>query len=215
MKLILSLAFILVPVCVGCGGGGGSGADGGTDAAGDVSADVKSGDAAMDAVSSDAPADGPSADAGDAGSLVTQCQAQAQHFATLCAGDDTRPCMWNAYAQLCATGQTQLLIDSMNCLDQNTCRTFSDPNEGLSCLNTVHASEETTASTSWIESECMTCGGSMCSTQVGPAEIFPYLTDADIAALSSCEGSACDLPSLIQGCASSIPDVNLFLACAM
>jgi len=197
---------------VACSSGGGTNGDAGSDAP----------------LTNDAVADAPSAnDAGDAGNptkldasqndasaaLITQCQSLAQNFATQCAGDDTRPCYWNAYASLCVTGETQLLVDSMNCLEQDTCRTFSDPNQGESCLDTTHASEESQASQTWIVNECTTCGGSQCQSAVGPAEIFPYLTDADIAALSSCAGSACDLGTLISNCASTIPDIALFAQC--
>ena len=179
-------------------------ADAGNDASTDAASDAKS----------DAPivVDAGKNDASPA--LVAQCQQQAQNFATLCAGDDVRPCMWNAYAALCASGPTQLLIDSMNCLDQNTCRTFSDANGGVSCLQTTHTSEESTASQNWITEVCSTCGGTNCSSSIGTAEIFPYLTDADIAALSSCQGSACDLNTMIKNCAGTIPDVALFLSCA-
>ena len=162
---------------------------------------------------------GGAADAGDgsanpdAAALVAQCQTQAQHFATLCAGIDVRPCVWNAYGELCKTGDTQLLIDSMNCLDQSTCRTFSDPNEGAACLQTLHNSSESASSKQWLVDWCNACGGTSCSTSFADAEIFPYLTDSDIAALSGCQGSACSLGPLIQACAASVPDVDLFLAC--
>jgi hypothetical protein len=145
--------------------------------------------------------------------LVAQCQTQAHHFATLCAGDDQRPCMWNAYAELCATGDTQLLIDSMNCLDQTTCRTFSDPNEGLACLDGVHGAHESPASTQFIIDTCTACGDTNCSSTVGPAEIFPYLTDADISSIASCRGTSCAIATVVQSCAATVPDLNLFLAC--
>ncbi len=148
----------------------------------------------------------------DAG-LVAECQSQANHFATLCAGDDVRPCMWDAYAKLCVTGETQLLVDSMNCLDQTTCRTFSDANGGVACLDKTHASEESSASQSYITSTCTACKETDCAASVGVAEIFPYLTDTDIAALPACQKSACDLTTLVENCAATIPDLALFLAC--
>lgn len=151
--------------------------------------------------------DGGAADAG----LVAQCEAQAKHFATLCAGEDVRPCMWNAYAELCATGKTQLLVDSMNCLDQTTCRTFSDPNDGETCLASVHATGESQASKDFIQSWCTACGDP-CPDIGGDAEVVPYLTDADVASVGTCSSDACAIGALIQQCAS-VPDVGDFASC--
>ncbi|HEY1958799.1 MAG TPA: hypothetical protein VGH28_24460 [Polyangiaceae bacterium] len=145
------------------------------------------------------------------GGLVAQCETQAQHFATLCAGDDIRPCLWNAYAKLCATGKTQLLVDSMNCLDQTTCRTFSDPNEAATCLSNVHATGESQASKDFVQNECTACGNP-CPTIGGDAEIVPYLTDADVASLASCSSGACTIDAVIQQCAS-VQDVGYFDVC--
>jgi len=153
------------------------------------------------------PIDGGTTDGG----VVAQCEAQAQHFATLCAGDDIRPCLWNAYAKLCATGKTQLLVDSMNCLDQTTCRTFSDPNEAATCLANVHATGESQASKNFIQNECTSCG-SPCPDIGGDAEIIPYLTDSDVASLSACSSGACTIDAVVQQCAS-VPDMAYFAAC--
>jgi hypothetical protein len=155
---------------------------------------------------------GPSQPAavGDAGLLVTECQAAANNFATLCAGSDPRPCLWNAYAKLCGTGQTQLLVDSMKCLDNTTCRTFSDPNQGESCLAQLHAANETQVAKAAIQSSCNTCGGSSCSTVTGTAEILPYLTDADLSAFASCNGNACNK---IASACSSNESIAPFVAC--
>ena len=150
-------------------------------------------------------------DATSDGGLVAQCAAQAKHFATLCAGDDIRPCLWNAYAELCATGKTQLLVDSMNCLDQTTCRTFSDPNEAATCLANVHATGESQASKDFIQNECTSCG-SPCPDIGGDAEIIPYLTDSDVASLSTCSPGACTIDAVVQQCAS-VPDMAYFAAC--
>jgi hypothetical protein len=122
--------------------------------------------------------------------------------------------MWNAYAKLCETGDTKLLVDSMNCLDQSTCRTFSDANGGVACLDKIHASEESSASKGYIVDTCTTCMGTSCSASVGIAEIFPYLTDGDIAGLPACEKNACEITTLVKNCAATIPDIALFLACA-
>jgi hypothetical protein len=207
MNILSCSGFGFFLLCVACGGGGGSN-DAGTDAS--TNADTSTNDATSDTK--------PPVDSGNDASaaLIAQCQTQAQHFATLCAGSDPRPCLWNAYAQLCATGQTQLLIDSMNCLDQNTCRTFSDANNGVSCLNTLHSTDESQASRQFIIDACNACSDAgACATSYGTAEIFPYLTDADIALLASsnCRGTACTIDSAVQACASTVPDVNLFLAC--
>jgi hypothetical protein len=146
--------------------------------------------------------------------LVGQCEALAQNFADKCAGDDVRPCLWAGYKKLCSTGQTKLLVDSMNCLDARTCRTFSDPNDGESCLQRVHGAGETPAAKAAITMQCSACGGTMCSTVKGTDEIFPYLTDGDLQATSSCAGTTgctgmMPLPSACQ----TVPGLAPF-ACA-
>jgi hypothetical protein len=144
------------------------------------------------------------------GALVLACQSAASHFATLCAGSDPRPCYWNAYAKLCATGRTQLLVDSMKCLDNTTCRTFSDPNEAASCLAQLHAADESASAKTAIENACSSCGGSSCSTITGTAEILPYLADADLATLVSCASAGC--AGLAPACASD-EALAPFVAC--
>ncbi len=211
----LSYGFFAVGFLIACSGNGGTNGDAGSDA--QNTADSSSPNDASkpsDASNNDASTTFDATPNDASQTLIQQCQSMAQNYATLCAGDDVRPCLWNAYASLCVTGETQLLVDSMNCLDKNTCRTFSDANGGVSCLDTLHASEESQASQTFIVNDCTACNQTNCQAEVGVAEIFPYLTDADIAALSSCAGSACDLDTLIQNCASTVPDVNLFLSCA-
>ena len=163
----------------------------------------------------------PSADAsiGDAASsagsaLIMRCQALANNFAAKCSFDIGRTCYWGAYAKLCATGETQLLIDSMNCLDSTTCRTFSDPNQGETCLNNLHTTSQSAAAKAYIQKTCTACGGTGCPAVNGTAEIFPYLTDADIGALAGCQGSACRLDTIAKACIS-IPDIQLFAACSL
>jgi hypothetical protein len=204
----LSCAVVVVGFVVACSGNGGSG-DAGSDAS--TKSDSPSANDASTTKDAQALVDAAKNDASP--TLVAQCQSMAQNFATLCAGDDVRPCLWNAYAALCASGQTQLLVDSMNCLDQTTCRTFSDPNEGETCLDTTHTNEESAVSSQYIVDTCNACGDSDCQAEVGVAEIFPYLTDTDITELAACQGNACDLDSVIANCAGSIPDVALFASC--
>jgi len=139
--------------------------------------------------------------AANADPLVADCQASASNFARLCAGSDPRPCLWNAYAKLCATGRTQLLVDSMKCLKNTTCRTFSDPNDAASCLAQLHAAGETAAAKSTIQGVCTSCGGSSCSTVSGVAEVLPYLTDAELVDWTSCNANQCT--TLAKGCSSS------------
>jgi hypothetical protein len=208
----LSYGFFAVGFLVACSGNGGTNGAAGSDAENASDSSNENDAAKNDASANDASTlDATANDASQ--SLIAQCQTMAQNYATLCAGDDVRPCLWNAYAELCVTGETQLLVDSMNCLDKNTCRTFSDANGGVSCLDTLHASEESQASQQFIVNNCTSCGDSNCQSEVGIAEIFPYLPDADIAALSSCVGTACDLDTLVPNCASTVPDLNLFLTC--
>lgn len=146
--------------------------------------------------------------------IVSTCQALANNFVTKCAGDAPRPCAWTAYAQLCATGQTQLLIDSMSCLDSTLCRLLSDPNEGEACLEAVHTNEQSTAAKSFLASFCTRCGGSNCSSVQATDEILPYLTDLDLAALSSCAPTACTLPEFISAC-PSVANLQLFASCSL
>jgi len=157
-----------------------------------------------------------STDASDAGATgsVAQCQQMASHFAKLCSGSNPRPCAWDAYVQLCGSGQTQLLIDSMKCLDQTTCRTFSDPNQAAPCLASVHASGESQAAKAYLESVCTACGQTNCTTVTGTAEIIPYLSDSDIAALGNCRGNACTLDAITKACGNTVDDVAPFAACS-
>jgi hypothetical protein len=171
------------------------------------------GDDAMDALSRDAAID---AGTNGAGPLVAECQALAQNFETKCAGNNPRPCLWSAYVKLCATGQTQLLIDSMKCLASTTCRTFSDPNSGQACLAQVHANGASTAAKAFISQACSACGQSC--APAGAEEILPYLSDADLASLSGCDPALCALFGASDagvdagGCFAN-PDLAPFVAC--
>ena len=161
---------------------------------------------------SDRPDVGMSDSGADGGGMVAQCESLAANFATLCAGDPGRVCGWNAYGQLCRTGNAALLVASMSCLDQTVCRTFSDPNDGAACLTTAHASGETPAVRAAIESGCTACGGTGCTTVQGTAEILPYLSDADAAMFAGCRGTACSLVEVIAAC-STVPGFGLFSSC--
>jgi hypothetical protein len=127
--------------------------------------------------------------------LVVECQALATNFEQKCSGDTSQDavCLWRGYAKLCATGRAQLLIDSMKCLDATTCRTFAyAPDKEQVCLTGIHVRDETQAARSFIQNDCLMCGSSSPScTTTGLAEIYPYLTDADLSALSACRGSGC------------------------
>ncbi len=147
----------------------------------------------------------------DAGPLVAQCQQLALNFQTRCAGSAPRPCLWQAYGRLCATGNTQLLIDSMRCLDASTCRTFSDPNQGAACLGTVHATGETAAVRGALQALCAACDSGCTSNPT--AEIIPYLADTDLAALPACGARACVLDGLLTAC-GSVPGIAPFVSCA-
>jgi hypothetical protein len=146
--------------------------------------------------------------------LVAQCQSLAMNFQTKCAGSAPRPCLWAAYGQLCKTGRTQLLIDSITCLDATTCRTFSDPNQAAQCLAGVHGTGESAAARAFLSDTCSACGQTGCSAPpTGTAEIYPYLTDADLMAVAGCRGSACTLDAIDKACAQ-ISDIAPFAACS-
>ena len=144
--------------------------------------------------------------------LIAQCQSMAQNFATKCAGDDQRPCLWAGYTKLCTVGQTQLLVDSMNCLDATTCRTFSDANEGATCLASVQTAGETAAAKMFIQTQCAQCGGSNCATAAGTAEIYPYLLDADLSATATCFAATC--PAAFPVSCENVPGLTSF-ACLL
>jgi hypothetical protein len=147
---------------------------------------------------------------GEPDPLVATCQSKAMAYATLCQGMDNRACLWTAYASLCQTGNTKLLVDSMNCLDPNTCRTFSDPNDGATCLANVHGNEEPDASLTYISRTCARCGGSC--APAGTSELIPYLSAADLAALTTCGSAACSFQSIVTAC-STVSGLALFQSC--
>jgi hypothetical protein len=155
---------------------------------------------------------------GGATGLVAQCEALATTFVNQCnneySGDahtpDTgRVCIWTAYRAMCQTGNTQLLVDSMNCFGANPhCWTFSDPNDTATCLARVHATEESAAARAFLQTLCTTCGSAGCP-MVGQAEVVPYLSDAKIAQLNGCWGGNCTTAGLVSMC-SAIPELALF-----
>ncbi|HEX4513802.1 MAG TPA: hypothetical protein VH054_09710 [Polyangiaceae bacterium] len=182
--------------------------DGGVDGGGDATTI----DASKDAATADGPTpnDASQPDA----ALVSACQSLASNFATKCGTDAPRPCAWAAYVKLCATGQPQLLIDSMSCLDSTLCRLLSDPNEGQACLETVHTNEQSTTAKSFLASFCTRCGGSNCSSVQATVEILPYLTDADLTELTSCAATACTLPEVLSAC-PNVANLQLFASCSL
>jgi hypothetical protein len=199
---------------VACGGDSHSNDDAGTDASLDHASPI---DAAADVVND---ASTPPPDASDSSVVdaapgsVAECQALANGFATRCAISPDRVCFWNAYAQLCATGHTQLLIDSMKCLDNTACRTFSDPNQGESCLQALHAQNDSAKAKAYDSAICTACGGQNCNVVNGTDELIPYLVDSDIDAFSTCAGAVCPSSSVLKSCGAPIPDVAPFAACA-
>jgi len=160
--------------------------------------------------STSTPADG--ATTTDGGALVAQCEALAMHMGANCAGSDPRPCVWEGYRQLCHLGNTQLLIDSMNCLDQTTCRSFSDPNQGATCLAMVHPMEETSGVRAVDTTICNACGSSGCDVPQSTGEILPYLSDADANMIAACRGTACTIDAIVAAC-PMVPGIAPFTSC--
>jgi hypothetical protein len=190
-------------------------------------------DAPVDSLPSEAsdasaPADGSEAaspsslsdgSVADAAALVAQCQTLAMQFAASCqnqvggdapAPDTQRVCIWNAYAQLCATGNAKLLVDSMSCFAGNpNCWTFSDCNTACTCLGTVHSAEESATAQSVIQSACVACGTD-CTTTLAQAEVLPYLPDSELTAFLACtDGGCAQLDSGVE-CASVDPAFSVF-----
>jgi hypothetical protein len=146
--------------------------------------------------------------------LVSQCESLASTLSAGCTtiGDASRACFYTAYGKLCRTGNTQLLVDSMNCVAGATCRSFSDPNDSAACLAQVHATGETTEVRAYIGRLCGACGGTNCGAVTGTAEIVPYLPDSDIGEVNACVGSDCAAAGIATSC-SGVPDVAPFAAC--
>jgi len=159
---------------------------------------------------------------GAAGPLVAQCQALAMQFVTNCydefgadggrTPDTARVCLWTAYARLCATGNTKLLVDSMNCFSGNpSCWTFSDCNDACTCLASVHTAEEPAATKAFLQKQCTACDGTDCDTITGQYELIPYLSDETIAAVNACLGNVCSNADAGVHCATDVPDLTDFV----
>jgi hypothetical protein len=154
---------------------------------------------------------------GEAGALVAQCQDLARQFAATCASeappDANRACLWTAYVHLCATGNTKLLLDSMNCLEGKnpSCWTFGDCNDSCACLGAVHQAEESPAARGFIEKECQLCGATMCDVVTGQADMYPYLPDSIIAAFDACLDGACVASDAGAHCGSVWPESKEFI----
>jgi hypothetical protein len=156
-----------------------------------------------------------------AGALVSQCQALAMGFVANChdelgadgglTPDAARVCIWTAYSRLCATGNTKLLIDSMNCFNGNQyCWTFSDCNTACSCLDSLHAAEAPPATLALLRGQCTACGYTNCASVIGEAEVIPYLADATIATLAACAGDTCTNGDAGAQCRSLVPNASDF-----
>jgi hypothetical protein len=162
------------------------------------------------------PSDGgsPSPSMGASAALVSQCESLASTISAGCTttSDASRACYFTAYGKLCKTGNTQLLVDSMNCVKGASCRSFSDANDSASCLAQVHATGESAKAKATLTQLCTACGGTDCSTITGTAEVIPYLSDADLAAVPACTGSDCSAAGIGASC-SAIADIAMFAAC--
>ncbi len=131
--------------------------------------------------------------------------------------DSERVCIWQAYAHLCQTGRTQLLLDSMMCFGQNpSCWTFSDSNNARTCLNNVHAaSPASPALVAFATRYCGACdAGGGCadagaSLSGAEAELFPYMTDAQLTETSACLADASCSNTSLPTC-TAVPELALF-----
>jgi len=151
--------------------------------------------------------DGPDPEAIDA------CVALATTFRDHCAASngstDERVHLWNGYVALCRTGNTDLLLASMQCMDSTQCRAFSDANEGNACLDALHASMQPAPISHWLEGFCSRCGSPDCP--VGRAEIIPYLPASEEPSLATCSASAaCTIDGVVAACGASVPQLTPF-----
>jgi hypothetical protein len=155
--------------------------------------------------------DGGVPDAGTAD--VARCIELATTFRDNCAASngegDERVCLWEGYVDLCRTGDTALLIASMECLDRTQCRAFSDANEGNACLASVHAAHQEPALREAIEAQCAACGAQTC--EPSQFEIVPYLLKSAAAPFGACAGAdACTLDALVAACTPGIAPLASF-----
>jgi hypothetical protein len=154
-------------------------------------------------------------DSGDAGGLVEPCQQLARQFAANCSAerppDVGRACLWTAYAHLCATGNAQLLLDSMNCFQGNpSCWTFGDCNTACACLAGVHRAEQSAVARAFIAKQCNLCGGASCGTVTGRVDVLPYLPDSVLNAFDACFGNTCSNSDAGAHCVSVWPELTEF-----
>lgn len=211
---MLRSALCAVLVSVGCGTTEGVPPPGPTSGSSETSSGLSSGAASTGAASG-------SGSGGDAAALVVECQALAMQFVSNCYNefgpdggrtpDTARVCIWTAYSHLCATGNTKLLIDSMNCFNSNpSCWIFSDCNSACGCLDSLHAAEAPPATLSLLQGQCAACGYTNCASVIGEAEVIPYLADPTIAALAACAAGTCTNGDAGAQCRSLIPNVSEF-----
>lgn len=148
------------------------------------------------------------------GSDVARCIELATRFRDNCAapatGDADRVCLWDGYIELCETGDTELLIASMECLDETRCAAFSDAGEGDACLASVHAALRAAALGEVIEDRCTACGGSECAATASGAEILPYLRATAASHLERCAASSCSLDQIVDACADDVAPLAAF-----
>jgi hypothetical protein len=168
-------------------------------------------DSGMDANNKDASDGSMPTDGG----LVSQCQTLADGFiaaANKC-GDTDRACVWKEYHDdLCVSGQTQLLVTSMQCFSMPPyCWTFSDPNQAESCIVQAHKTGESAAWQKLMQNYCSACP-SQCMFPIQLWEVGPYLNDNDVAALANCWPQNCTDNPMIA-CRNAVPAVGKFLAC--
>ncbi|HEY5062745.1 MAG TPA: hypothetical protein VII52_14490 [Gemmatimonadaceae bacterium] len=213
----------VLAVSVGCSSTSGGASPEAKDASPSSGTDGTATEAAAEASPSGGSPSDVDANTNDAPSLhVSECEALATTFVQSCqslhdssgpAPDTERMCIWTAYGHLCRTGNTQLLVDSMNCFGSNVnCWTFSDSNNAAACLASVHATGESEAVRTLLQNVCTSCGSTNCAVVTGQAELIPYVSDDEVAALASCGGTACTNAAFVANC-TSVPDVAAIFSC--
>ena len=160
-----------------------------------------------DASLRDGSTEGPDSGAAPSDALIEECEAAALHRRDLCSG--TRVCLWEGYRRMCRTGNTQLLVDAMRCLHPTRCRTFSDPNRARACLERVVGGGTPASARTLLADVCVACGDPPERCTGGTAEIFPYLTDLETAAVRGCLRT-CSLRSIVEECAGTVESIGGF-----
>ena len=190
---------IVLTLCTACGPGPVMGADAGP------RADAQS------AVDATVPPDAPDAATPDP---IAECQLLAGRFADACTADPYEACSWRAYGDLCASGNTALLVASMRCLDSSTCTRFVDaPRQ---CLIDAEIRYSGPAALQVEYALCHACAPTAdCAMHEAGDELIPFFAESDLANLDTDSPmcTQCWQTQYLPAMCPSLPLLAEFAAC--